>query len=96
MYFTNISNVAIDVDGLGTFDVLKNLTARAKVSEVTTVVAEEKDVLSSTSISTINVAAPPDVNVSVTKHSKGMPLPLPISRTNWIPPWGVPGSPRSR
>ena len=33
MYFANISNVAIDVDGLGTFDVLKNLTARAKVSD---------------------------------------------------------------
>jgi len=33
MYFANISNVAIDVDGLGTFDLLKNLTARAKVSD---------------------------------------------------------------
>ena len=33
MYFANISNVAIDVDGSGTFDLLKNLTARAKVSD---------------------------------------------------------------
>ena len=33
MYFSNINNVAIDVDGSGNIDVLKNLTARAKVSD---------------------------------------------------------------
>lgn len=33
MYFSSIENVAIDVDGSGNIDVLKNLTARAKVSE---------------------------------------------------------------
>ena len=33
MYFSNIENVAIDVDGSGNSDLLKNLTARAKVSE---------------------------------------------------------------
>ena len=33
MYFSSINNVAIDVDGSGNIDVLKNLTARAKVSD---------------------------------------------------------------
>ena len=33
MYFTNISNVAIDIDGSGNLDLMKNLTARAKVSD---------------------------------------------------------------
>ena len=33
MYFSNIENVAIDVDGSGNLDALKNLTARAKVSD---------------------------------------------------------------
>ena len=33
MYFNNISNVIIDVDGSGNVDLLKNLTAKAKVSD---------------------------------------------------------------
>ena len=33
MYFSSINNVAIDVDGSGNLDALKNLTARAKVSD---------------------------------------------------------------
>ena len=33
MYFKNIKNVAIDVDGSGNVDILKNLTAKAKVSD---------------------------------------------------------------
>jgi hypothetical protein len=33
MYFANITSVNIDVDGSGNRDVLKNLTARAKVSD---------------------------------------------------------------
>jgi hypothetical protein len=33
MYFANISNVLIDVDGSGNLDVMKNLTARAKVAD---------------------------------------------------------------
>ena len=33
MYFANINSVAIDVDGSGNLDALKNLTARAKVSD---------------------------------------------------------------
>ena len=33
MYFKNISNAVIDVDGSGNFDVLKNLTAKALVSD---------------------------------------------------------------
>jgi hypothetical protein len=33
MYFVNISNATIDVDGSGNVDILKNLTARAKVSD---------------------------------------------------------------
>lgn len=33
MYFSNIRNVAIDVDGSGNVDVLKNLTSKAKVSD---------------------------------------------------------------
>ena len=33
MYFANIKNVIIDVDGSGNRDLLKNLTARAKVSD---------------------------------------------------------------
>ena len=33
MYFSGINNVAIDVDGSGNVDILKNLTARAKVSD---------------------------------------------------------------
>ncbi len=33
MYFANITSVNIDVDGSGIFDVLKNLTARAKISD---------------------------------------------------------------
>ena len=32
MYFANISNAAIDVDGSGNVDILKNLTAKAKIS----------------------------------------------------------------
>jgi len=33
MYFKNIKNVIVDVDGSGNFDLLKNLTAKAKVSD---------------------------------------------------------------
>ena len=33
MYFNSISNVIIDVDGSGNVDLLKNLTAKAKVSD---------------------------------------------------------------
>ena len=33
MYFSNIKNAIIDVDGSGNFDLLKNLTAKAKVSD---------------------------------------------------------------
>jgi len=33
MYFKNIKNVIIDVDGSGKFDILKDLTAKAKVSD---------------------------------------------------------------
>ena len=33
MYFKNIQNITIDVDGSGNFDRLKNLTAKAKVSD---------------------------------------------------------------
>ena len=33
MYFANIKNVAIDIDGSGNLDLLKNLTAKAKVSD---------------------------------------------------------------
>ena len=33
MYFSNINNVLIDIDGSGNIDVLKNLTAKAKVSD---------------------------------------------------------------
>jgi hypothetical protein len=33
MYFNSMSTVAIDVDGSGNIDLLKNLTARAKVSD---------------------------------------------------------------
>ena len=33
MYFKNITDVAIDVDGSGNVDLLKNLTAKAKVSD---------------------------------------------------------------
>ena len=33
MYFASIPSVAIDVDGSGNLDALKNLTARAKVSD---------------------------------------------------------------
>ena len=33
MYFANIKNAAIDVDGSGNVDLLKNLTAKAKVSD---------------------------------------------------------------
>ena len=33
MYFASIKSVAIDVDGSGNLDVLKNLTAKAKVSD---------------------------------------------------------------
>ncbi len=33
MYFNNIENIVIDVDGSGNVDVLKNLTSRAKVSD---------------------------------------------------------------
>jgi len=33
MYFKNIKNIVVDVDGSGTFDVLKNLTSRAKISD---------------------------------------------------------------
>jgi len=33
MYFKNITNVTIDVDGSGTVDLMKNLTAKAKISD---------------------------------------------------------------
>ena len=33
MYFSSINTVAIDVDGSGNLDALKNLTAKAKVSD---------------------------------------------------------------
>jgi hypothetical protein len=33
MYFKNIRNAAIDVDGSGNLDILKNLTAKAKISD---------------------------------------------------------------
>ena len=33
MYFASIPSVAIDVDGSGNLDVLKNLTAKAIVSD---------------------------------------------------------------
>ena len=33
MYFKNINNAAIDIDGSGNSDILKNLTAKAKVSD---------------------------------------------------------------
>ena len=33
MYFSSIRNVAIDVDGPGNVDSLKNLTAKAKISD---------------------------------------------------------------
>ena len=33
MYFKNIRNIVVDVDGSGNFDRLKNLTAKAKVSD---------------------------------------------------------------
>ena len=33
MYFSNIINVAIDIDGSGNLDLMKNLTAKAKVSD---------------------------------------------------------------
>ena len=33
MYFKNIKNIVIDVDGSGNVDVLKNLTAKAKISD---------------------------------------------------------------
>ena len=33
MYFKNITNIAIDVDGSGTVDIMKNLTAKAKVAD---------------------------------------------------------------
>ena len=33
MYFTNITNVAIDVDGSGNVDILKNLTSKAKFAD---------------------------------------------------------------
>lgn len=33
MYFTNIRNAAIDVDGSGNVDILKNLTAKAKLDD---------------------------------------------------------------
>ena len=33
MYFKNIRNVIIDVDGSGNLDILKNLTAKAKISD---------------------------------------------------------------
>jgi hypothetical protein len=33
MYFKNITNVAIDVDGSGNIDLMKNLTAKAKISD---------------------------------------------------------------
>ena len=33
MYFKSIVNVAIDVDGSGNLDILKNLTAKAKISD---------------------------------------------------------------
>ena len=33
MYFKNINNVTIDVDGSGNFDRLKNLTAKAKIED---------------------------------------------------------------
>ena len=33
MYFKNIKNIVIDIDGSGNLDVLKNLTAKAKISD---------------------------------------------------------------
>ena len=33
MYFKNINNTLIDIDGSGNFDVMKNLTAKAKISD---------------------------------------------------------------
>ena len=33
MYFSNINNTLIDIDGSGNVDLLKNLTAKAKVSD---------------------------------------------------------------
>jgi hypothetical protein len=33
MYFKNIKNIVIDVDGSGNVDILKNLTAKAKISD---------------------------------------------------------------
>ena len=33
MYFKNIKSVVVDIDGKGTLDVMKNLTAKAKVSD---------------------------------------------------------------
>ena len=33
MYFKNINNIAIDVDGSGNLDKLKNLTAKAKIKD---------------------------------------------------------------
>ena len=33
MYFANINNSIIDIDGSGTLDIMKNLTAKAKVSD---------------------------------------------------------------
>ena len=33
MYFKNITNIGIDVDGSGNIDVMKNLTAKAKVAD---------------------------------------------------------------
>ena len=33
MYFSSIRNALIDVDGSGNVDILKNLTAKAKVSD---------------------------------------------------------------
>ena len=33
MYFKNIKKVAIDIDGSGNVDLMKNLTAKAKVSD---------------------------------------------------------------
>ena len=57
MYFSSINTVAIDVDGSGNLDALKNLTARAKISDellnnsgfyetVTIVDGERPDILS--------------------------------------------------
>jgi len=33
MYFKNIKNVAIDIDGSGNIDLIKNLTSKAKISD---------------------------------------------------------------